>query len=315
MGVFHFTGSRGRIRAVFSAAVLAGAIGAAGALPGTFLTGYAGTGADRKAASGAVSAVSASDLPAGVTAAEVKITDDMKYAGNSAIKSGSAILYRNRDGAHGSTVVCVNAGHGTKGGGSAKTLSHPDGTPKVTGGTTAAGAVKSTAISSGMEFPDGTPESSVNLKTAQLLRRELLKRGYSVLMIREGSDVQLDNIARTVLANRYADCHVAIHFDSTSSDKGAFFMSVPDAMKGMEPVASTWKKSEAFGTSVIDGLKKRDVKIFSGGSMDMDLTQTAYSSIPSIDLELGDKKTDHGDESLRMFAAGAADGIEAYFAG
>lgn len=255
----------------------------------------------------------AADLPAGVSVSEVSLTSDMKYAGNSAIHSGSAVLYRNSDGAHGDTVVCVNAGHGTKGGESVKTLSHPDGTAKVTGGTNAAGAVKSMAVSSGMSFSDGTPESSVNLETAQYLRAELLNRGFSVLMIREGDDVQLDNIARTVLANRYADCHVAIHFDSTASDKGAFFMSVPDALKQMEPVASTWKKSEAFGTSVIGGLKKRDVKIFSGGSMDMDLTQTAYSSIPSIDLELGDKKTDHSSESLKRFAQGIADGIETYF--
>ena len=43
-----------------------------------------------------------------------------------------------------------------------------------------------------------------------------------MLMIRESSDVQLDNVARTVLANNRADCHIALHWDSTSSDKGAF---------------------------------------------------------------------------------------------
>lgn len=32
--------------------------------------------------------------------------------------------------------VCVNAGHGTKGGESVKTLCHPDGSSKVTGGST-----------------------------------------------------------------------------------------------------------------------------------------------------------------------------------
>lgn len=243
----------------------------------------------------------------------VSLSSDMRFAEYSKINSGTAKLYRNGAGAHGSTVVCVNAGHGTRGGENYKTLSHPDGTGKVTGGTNANGATKSTAISSGMDFADGTPEAKVNLRVALALRDELLARGYSVLMIREDDDQQLDNIARTVLANTFADCHIAIHFDSTTSDKGAFFMSVPDALKYMDPVSYTWQKSEAFGEALIGGLRNRGVKIFSGGSMDMDLTQTSYSTIPSIDIELGDKVTEHGDAACRRFAEAMADGVDAYF--
>ena len=243
----------------------------------------------------------------------VSLNSDMRFAEYSKINSGTAKLYRNGAGSHGGTVVCVNAGHGTRGGENYKTLSHPDGTGKVTGGTNANGAVKSTAISSGMDFADGTPEAKVNLRVALALRDELLARGYSVLMIREDDDQQLDNIARTVLANTYADCHIAIHFDSTGSDKGAFYMSVPDALKYMDPVSVTWQKSEAFGEALISGLRGRGVKIFSGGSMDMDLTQTSYSTIPSIDIELGDKVTEHGDAACRKFAEALADGVEIYF--
>lgn len=243
----------------------------------------------------------------------VSLNSGMRFAEFSAINSGAAKLYRNGAGAHGGTVVCVNAGHGTKGGESHKTLSHPDGTGKVTGGTNANGATKSMAISSGMDFADGTSEAKVNLRVALALRDELLARGYSVLMIREDDDQQLDNIARTVLANSLADCHIAIHFDSTGSDKGAFYMSVPDALKYLDPVSSTWQKSEAFGEALISGLRNRGVKIFSGGSMDMDLTQTSYSSVPSVDIELGDKVTDHGEAACRRFAEGLADGVEAYF--
>ena len=70
----------------------------------------------------------------------------MRFAEYSKINSGTAKLYRNGAGSHGGTVVCVNAGHGTRGGENYKTLSHPDGTGKVTGGTNANGAVKSTFI-------------------------------------------------------------------------------------------------------------------------------------------------------------------------
>ena len=38
----------------------------------------------------------------------------------------------------------------------------------------------------------------------------------------------LDNIARTVFANNNADYHIALHYDSTSSNKGAFYISVPN---------------------------------------------------------------------------------------
>ena len=249
----------------------------------------------------------------GIEVQNVSLTSDMRFAEYSKINSGAAKLYRNRGGAHGSTVICVNAGHGTSGGDNYKTLSHPDGTPKLTGGTNAKGAVNSTAISSGMDFNDGISEAKVNLKVALALRDILLARGYSVLMIREDGDQQLDNIARTVLANNCADCHIAIHFDSTDSDKGAFYMSVPDGLKTMDPVSSTWQKSEAFGEAMIVGLRGRGLKIFSGGSMDMDLTQTSYSTVPSIDIELGDKATDHGDAACSRFAEALADGVDAYF--
>ena len=47
--------------------------------------------------------------------------------------------------------------------------------------------------------------------------------------------------------------------------------------------------------------------------MALDLTQTSYSSIPSIDLELGDKSSDHSDSRLRLNAAGIIDGLDAFF--
>lgn len=57
---------------------------------------------------------------------------------------------------------------------------------------------------------------------AKVLKDKLLSAGYDVLMIRDGEDVQLDNIARSVIANNAADCHIALHWDSTTSNKGAF---------------------------------------------------------------------------------------------
>ena len=88
-------------------------------------------------------------------------------------------------------VVGVNAGHGTSGGTKVKTLCHPDGSAKVTGGTTAAGATEAVAVSSGMTFNDGTPESSVTLRMAQILKEKLLaakKAGIHMVLVPEKNE-------------------------------------------------------------------------------------------------------------------------------
>ena len=197
----------------------------------------------------------------------IALSSNYKYANYSKINSGTATLYRSTASNKKNKVVCVNAGHGTNGGGSVKTQCHPDGTAKVTGGTTGAGATSAVAVSTGMTFSDGTAESKVTLAMAKVLKDKLLSAGYDVLMIRDGEDVQLDNIARSVIANNAADCHIALHWDSTTSNKGAFYMSVPDvaSYKNMEPVKSHWQQHNALGASLVEGLKSAGVKIFSGG--------------------------------------------------
>ena len=248
------------------------------------------------------------------TGESVYLDPSWQYADHSAINSGCAVMYKataNRK----NIVVGVNAGHGTSGGTSVKTLCHPDGSAKTTGGTTGAGATKAVAVSGGMSFNDGTPESSVTLRMAQILKDKLLAAGYDVLMVRDGSDVQLDNVARTVICNNAADCHIALHWDGDglSYDKGCFYISVPSGIKGMEPVASHWQQHDALGASLIEGLRAHGAKINGNGSMAIDLTQTSYSTIPSVDVELGNACSDHSDSTLENLADGLVQGVEGYF--
>lgn len=247
-------------------------------------------------------------------AEKVYLNGSWQYADHAAITSGAAVMYKassNRK----DIVVGVNAGHGTSGGGSVKTLCHPDGSPKTTGGTTASGSTKAVAVSGGMTFSDGTGESAVTLRMAQIFRDKLLDAGYDVLMIRDGSDVQLDNIARTVICNNVADCHISLHWDGDglNYDKGCFYISVPDGIKGMEPVTSHWKQHNALGASLVDGLRGQGCKIKGNGSMAIDLTQTSYSTIPSVDIELGNGTSDHSDGTLAKQADGLVQGVKSYF--
>lgn len=239
--------------------------------------------------------------------------DSWPYASYSMIHSGNAVLYRPACG--NGYVVCVNAGHGTEGGWNQQTLCHPDGSPKVTGGSTAEGAVYATAVSSGTTMIDGTPEAAVNLQLALILKDKLLENGFSVLMIREGDDVQLDNIARTVLANQYAACHLALHYDSTASGKGFFCMSVPSSAsyRSMEPVASHYMEHENLIQALLYGVSQSGYPVFGEGVMEMDLTQTSYSTIPSVDVECGDTASDWSAAVQGVLADGLVTGLKRFF--
>ncbi|MDO4265862.1 MAG: N-acetylmuramoyl-L-alanine amidase [Eubacteriales bacterium] len=245
---------------------------------------------------------------------EIGLNPDWKYADFAEIKSGKAVLYKASSGRKGK-IIAVNAGHGTQGGTSVKTWCHPDKTPKVTGGTTGAGATKAVAVSSGMTFNDGTQEKKVTLRMAQILKEKLLAAGYDVLMLRDGEDVQLDNVARTVIANNAADCHIALHWDGDglSTIKGCFYMSVPDKLKSMEPVASHWQEHERLGDALIAGLKAQGLKIWGSNPLDMDLTQTSYSTVPSVDVELGNQCSKHDDATLSQEADGLVAGVNSFF--
>ena len=248
---------------------------------------------------------------------QITLDPTWEYADHSKINSGAAVLYRapEESGRKG-IVIGVNAGHGTAGGAKVKTLCRPDGSAKTTGGSTAAGATEAVAVSGGMTFQDGTPEKTVTLRMAQILRDKLLASGYDVLMLRDGEDVQLDNVARTVICNNVADCHIALHWDSGDGknyDKGCFYISVPEELKSMEPVSSHWQQHDALGADLVEELREQGATIYGKGHMSIDLTQTSYSTIPSVDMELGNAYSDHSDATLQLLAEGLLSGITAYF--
>ncbi|MCR5625680.1 MAG: SH3 domain-containing protein [Lachnospiraceae bacterium] len=265
------------------------------------------------------STVSGSDAEATDTDEEenktVSFNKAWKYAENSKINSGEAKVYRSGAKNRKNITVCINAGHGTEGGENEKTLCHPDGSPKIVSGSTEAGAVEATAISKGTTMKNGDSEAKATLKASRVIKDELLKAGYDVLMIREEDDVQLDNIARTLIANNNANVHIAIHYDSTDTDKGVFYCGVPsdEDYKNMEPVKSHWKDHEKLGKSLIYGLGTKGFASWNKGVLEMDLTQTSYSTIPSVDLEIGDTASDRTSATLKKLAAGVVEGLDYFY--
>ena len=253
------------------------------------------------------------------TTEKIYIDFSAPYATYSIINDGYAVLYKidkSKVDNYKNKIVAVNAGHGTKGGANIKTFAHPDFSPKYTGGSNAAGSILSAAVTSGMTFENGMTEANANLVVAYALKDKLLDAGYSVLMIRENDDCRLDNIARTVIANTDADAHIAIHFDSTNSDKGIFYI-VPyndERYLNMEPLKSNYKNIKKLGDSVIESFREMGEKIWKdSGIMQGDLTQLSFSTNASIDIELGDRKTVLTPEKADTFAEGIKNGLDVYF--
>ena len=251
------------------------------------------------------------------TSKAISLDPTSEYADKAKITRGTATLYTvTAKDAKGIT-VCITAGHGTEGGTAVKVPCHPDGSPKIVSGSTSEGATEATAVSTGTTMLDGTPEPVATLKAAMATKKVLLEAGYNVLMIRESDDVQLDNLARTVIANQNADCHIAIHYDAnnTNRDVGVFFCSIPDSeeYKNMEPVKTWWEQHMKLGHACVNGLVEAGLNRRGDGTVAMDLTQTSFSTIPSIDLEVGNQVSLLTDQRMAMIAKGIRLGVDEFF--
>lgn len=246
---------------------------------------------------------------------EIYWNPEWEFADFSIIHDSPVYLYRAMGDNRKNIVVGINAGHGTSGGEYERTMCHPDGSPKVTGGSTAEGSTTATAIAAGTTFLDGMPESMVTLWAAQVTKNMLLEAGYDVLMIRDAEDTQLDNIARTVFCNNNAQCHISIHFDSTDYDKGLYAMTVPgdEGYMNMYPVSMMWQQHDALAECLVSGAEAMSVNVWDARMLPTDLTQTSYSTVPSVDVEVGDRATDYSDYNLSLIASGLVRGVDIFF--
>ena len=85
-------------------------------------------------------------------------------------------------------------------------------------------------------------------------------------------------------------------------------------MTGVQTCAlPIWQQHDSLGASLVDGLRGQGAKIHGSGSMAIDLTQTSYSTVPSVDMELGNASSDHSDAVLEILADGLVNGVSTFF--
>lgn len=162
-------------------------------------------------------------------------------------------------------------------------------------------------------------EAIVNLQVAKKLRKELINRGYEVVMTRTKMDVKISNVERATKLND-AGCNIAVRIHCNGSDdhsvNGALMMC---ASSSNPYVGKYYKKSRKLNDCILDkyiaatGLRNRGVLLTD------DLTGTNWSTIPTALIEMGFMTNKNEDiflcskDGQTKMVQGIADGIDAYF--
>ena len=165
----------------------------------------------------------------------------------------------------------------------------------------------------------GVGEYEVNLDVAILLRKELKKRGYRVLMTRESQDVLIGNVERARMANEAgADVFLRLHCDGSDDPGARGAMAVTISPKNPfhpENFDASYQLGQALveGYTRATGLEAREpwatdtmtgLNWAEGTAV---LFEMGFLSNPQEELILLDP------EFQEKMAQGLADGLDAYF--
>ena len=205
-------------------------------------------------------------------------------------------------------VIVIDAGHQTH----AMSATEPVGPgsstrkAKVTGG--ASGCVTH------------LPEYKLNLQVAKRLKKELVKRGYKVIMVRTKNNVKLSNVQRAKVANKYkADAFIRIHANSSDnrSVNGALTIAPQSSNKYMSK--KNRKKSQSLSKKVLKAMCKATGAKNRGVMYTNSMTGINWCKVPVTSVEMGFMSNPAEDRRMakasyqKKIVKGIANGIEQFF--
>ena len=167
----------------------------------------------------------------------------------------------------------------------------------------------------------GQAEYDLNLKVALLLRDELIKRGYSVVMVRETNDVHISNMERAQIANKYdAAAYVRIHANSWTDESLYGAMTICQTESNPYPdCAARYEESKQLSDCILTKFcSQTNRKNLGVREMD-NYTGTNWSRVPTTIVEMGFLSNTAEDKIMatdlfrREAALGIANGLDAYF--
>ena len=166
----------------------------------------------------------------------------------------------------------------------------------------------------------GIGEYELNMDIALLLREELEKRGYEVVLTREDNETAISNSERAVLANESgADIYLRIHANGVddSSVSGALAMS---AGYDNPWVADLAAKSEELAYDILNCYCSETGMNNQGLTYTNTMTGLNWSEIPAMILEMGYMTNESDDTKMAnaefrsQMVTGIANGVDLWYA-
>ncbi len=204
-------------------------------------------------------------------------------------------------------IICIDAGHQRK----SDNEKEPDGP-----GST----VLKARVSSGTAGKtSGLPEYELNLEVSLKLKKELLSRGYKVVMVRETNNVNISNSERAEIANAFrSDAFLRIHADSSDNTtiKGA--MTV--CQKKTNPYnGSLYPLSKSLSECVLTGLCNATGALNRGVWETDTMSGINWCNVPVTIVEMGFMSNPEEDVLMasedyqNKLSEGIANGLDSFF--
>ena len=232
------------------------------------------------------------------------------YRGAGSTHTGTDIYYLGEKGSPNEhRIIVIDAGHQTQG----SSELEPNGPDSI--------ELKAEVTWGAKGVYTGQAEYDLNLRVALLLRDELIKRGYSVVMIRETNNVHISNMERAQIANKYqADAYVRIHANSWTDEEMHGAMTICQSEQNPYPdCAAHYDQSALLSLCILDEFCAR-TGITKLNMREMDnMTGTNWSRVPTTIVEMGFLSNTMDDKLMatdffRLEAAiGIANGLDLYF--
>ncbi len=165
----------------------------------------------------------------------------------------------------------------------------------------------------------GIPEYALNLDISKMLKDELEKRGYKVLLTREDNQTAISNAERAQLANDAgAELYLRIHANgSESSESEGALALIPS--KENPYISGLYEESKSFAEKVLESYCNETGFSNQGLQENDTMTGINWSKVPVMILEMGFMTNEHddmamADQSFReKMVKGIANGLDLYF--
>lgn len=165
----------------------------------------------------------------------------------------------------------------------------------------------------------GVKEYELTLTVAKKLQEELEARGYQVVMIRTGHDVNLSNAERSEMANESgADIFIRLH--ANSMENSGVYGALAMCMTEQNPYnAELFSKSYTLSKKIIDSICSRTGTRNRGVQQADNSSEINWCELPVSVVEMGflsnpdEDRWLESDEYQRKIALGIADAVDSYF--